>query len=356
VTEPAILVLTTVHAPDDTRIRERLVRTLEEVGSVSYATRRPGPSDHAGLRWLPLSGGRLRRNVAAIRLLLGQRWDVAVLHDPELIPAGALARLVRRAPVVFDVHEDLEAQISTKEWVPVWARPVFRWIARVLYRLAERTLVLTLAEPGYRRLFERDHAVFPNHPRADRYPEPLAAGDGTAVYVGDITRARGIEDALAACGKADLPLIAVGRVDETLASELRRLGPTVTLTGPLPNPDAIQLVATASVGVSPLRDEANYRESLPTKTLEYLAMGVPVVATALPGTRSVLQGLDAVWLVPAGDVPAMAQALSEAVRPEARTTAWQQARSIRSRFRWPEEEVRSFYQGLLSRGESPAPS
>ena len=105
-----------------------------------------------------------------------------------------------------------------------------------------------------------------------------------------------------------------------------------------------------------MRDHDNYRSSLPTKTLEYLALGVPVVATDLPGTRAVLEGLGGVWLVPPGDVPAMASALEEAIRPEAKAAAVEQAAEVRDRFRWPEAEVRSFYSDLLQQRETPAPS
>jgi glycosyltransferase involved in cell wall biosynthesis len=350
-----ILVLTTVHPPDDTRIRERLIRTLDEIGSISYACRRPGPSDLTGLTWLPLEGGRLRRNLAACSLLLRARWDLVVLHDPEMIPAGALAHGLRRTPVVFDVHEDLVGQISSKQWAPGWARPSLRVLARALFWLAERTLVLTLAEDGYRRLFHHDHPVFPNHPRSDGYPQPAPEGDGSALYLGDVTRARGIEDAVSACHEADVPLVAVGRVEAGLADSLGETG-GVALVGPMPNPEAVRLVAAASVGLSPLRDHPNYRHSLPTKVLEYLAVGVPVVATDLPGTRAVLESLEAVWLVAPGDVEAMARAVGEAVRPEAKRAAVAQAGAIRSRYRWPEEEVRLFYQGLIRRGGNPDPS
>lgn len=358
--EAAILVVTTVHAADDTRIRERLIRSLEGVGAITYATREPGPTDRSGLEWAPLPGRRLRRNLRAMRMILDKQWRVVILHDPETIPAGALARLIRHRPIVFDVHEDLPAQIANKEWVPAWAKPPFRLLARVLYWLAERTLLVTLAEPGYRRLFQSDHPVFVNHPRTSGYPEPVITGDGSAVYIGDLTRARGIEDALAACELAGVDLTAVGRVDDSLAALLLGRADSgdvaLNLTGRLPNPSALSLAAEASVGLSPLRDIENYRNSLPTKTLEYLALGIPVVATDLPGSRSVLGELDAVWLVPPGDVEAMAKAIGEAATEEAKRAALAQVDLVRERFRWPEEEVRSFYLALAGQLESPAPS
>jgi len=359
-TPTSFLVLTTLHPPDDTRIRERLIRGLEGLGEVTYASREPGPSDTSGLVWHRLAGGRLARNLRALGLVLAKRWDVVVIHDPETIPAGVVARVIRRKPVVFDVHENLPAQIASKEWIPDWAKPLFRGAARLLYRSAERVLVLTLAEPGYGDLFRNDHPVFPNYPRSAGFPDAGTSGDGSAVYVGDITRARGIEDALEAAGQAGVSLLAVGRVDPVLASTLRSraevLAVELELTGHLPNPEAVQRISAASVGLSPLRDEPNYRFSLPTKTLEYLAMGVPVVATDLPGTRAVIGDLRSVALVPPGDISAMATAISEALRPQARAEAVEQAPRVRREFSWPEDEVRAFYSGLVTRGGSPDPN
>lgn len=354
--QPRLLVLTTVHPPDDTRIRERLIRTLEPLGDITYACKTPGPSDESGLRWLPLRGGRLRRNLSAIGVLLGRSWDLVVLHDPETIPAGALARWARRTTVVFDVHENLPAQIAQKTWVPRWARPAFRWLAELLFAMAEKTTTLTLAESGYQDLFAAPHAVFPNYPRSVDFPDPEEVGDGTAVYVGDVTRVRGIEDAVAACGIAGVPLEIVGRIEPDLRESLTLAPSAPVIQGPLPNPDALRRMARASVALSPLRDLPNYRQSVPTKTLEYLATGAPVVATDLPGTRAVLDGLDAVWLVPPGDPEAMALAITEATTAEAKERATAQAPAVRRRFRWPEEEVFTFYEGLLRRGGTRDPN
>jgi glycosyltransferase involved in cell wall biosynthesis len=342
-----ILILTTVHASDDTRIRERLIRTLAPLGSVHLASRWPGPTDRNGLTWTELPGGRLRRNLGALLLLMKQRFDIAVLHDPEIILAGLLTRWFRRSIVVFDVHEDLPAQIAVKEWIPSWAKPWFRLLSLGLYRLADRFLVLTLAEPSYQHLFRNDHVVFRNYPLSSRFPVPRTMGDGGAVYVGDVTRARGIEEAVEACRRVGVHLVVVGPVDDAFKRSFEERAATVSFLGRLPNPAAMDVAVAASVGLSPLRDEANYRSSLPTKTLEYLALGLPVVATDLPGTREILQDLECVWLVAPGEVEAMSTAIVAAVSLGSKARAAEQAEAVRKQFSWPADEVLAFYASLL---------
>jgi glycosyltransferase involved in cell wall biosynthesis len=99
--------------------------------------------------------------------------------------------------------------------------------------------------------------------------------------------------------------------------------------------------------LSPLRDLPNYRHSQPTKVLEYLAVGLPVVASDLPGTRQLVDGLDAVFLVRPGDVSALAGAIDAARTPEMLSAAIEQAPLVRRQFSWPGDEVLDFYRSLL---------
>ncbi|MDP2623255.1 MAG: glycosyltransferase [Actinomycetota bacterium] len=340
---PTVLILTTVHGPDDARIREKLARTLSGPMTVRYATRRPGPTDATDLEWVQLQGGRLRRNLRAWRLGFTARYDMLSLHDPETILLGVAVRLIRRKPVVFDLHEDLHSQIRTK--VPWLLRPLLHGVAWLLLRLAGATLTITLAEAGYARRFKRPGPVFPNHP--DHLPEISTQRRKVVTYVGDVTEMRGIPEAIEAAGRSGLALEVIGRIDartrERLASAAAMAGADVSIVGPLPQPEAMERVAAAAVGICPLRDLPNYRHSLPTKVLEYLALGLPVVATDLPGTRRVIGDLDAVWLVPPGDTMAMARALTEAVQDEAITAATAQAAEIRARFRWDADAVLAVY-------------
>lgn len=346
--KPTVLVLTTVHWPDDTRIRERLIRTLSSEFAVVYASREPGPHDDSGLHSVVLAGGRLRRNLAALVLALRSQWDLLILHDPETLPLGLLARLVRRRPVVFDVHEDYPAVAYTRGWVPPWLRRVLASASKWALRMAERTLTITLAEPGYRRLFAADHPVFPNYPDTSAYPPVRQERNSEAVYLGDATIPRGVDAAVEACARAGIRLRLIGRVSPEVEATLGAHQQTVLVVGTLSNPDAIARVSEAALGLVPLRDAPNYRDSQPTKLLEYLALGLPVVASDLPGTRRLVEGLEAVILVPPGDVDALASGVEAALTPSMRQAAIRQAPSVRKRFRWPSEEVSAFHRSVLS--------
>lgn len=348
-----LLVVSPVHPADDPRIRHKLIRSLEGEWEITFATGAPGPADRSGLTWMVLPGGRVRRDMRAARLVVWRHYDVASVHDPELLPAAIVAGLLGRT-VVFDVHEDVPSQLRTKAWLPRPLRTPVAWVAAKLLRLAERVIPLTLAESGYQSLFRRTHPVFPNYlvPMTVK-PRPADPEIGV-VYLGDITPERGIEDLVKAVAAAGIPTATlIGRCADGFRTRLETVaaavdGFTVRLTGFLPPAEALPIAAAAELGVAPLRDLPNYRNSLPTKVLEYLALGVPVVASDLPGTRQVVGNQPGVVLAAPGDTAAWVTALRDAHNnPTLRMLASREADGVRQRFTWPADSVRSFYAGLL---------
>lgn len=348
-----VLVVTTVHHPDDTRIRQRLIESLRGAFNVVYAVRAPGPTEDGGMAVVALAGGRVRRWFGALRVLTSTRWDVAVLHDPELIPAGLLVRAMRRRRVIFDAHEDLAAQIETKKWIHSRLRPVARVLAKTLYSAADRFLEVTLAEPGYQKLFKRAWPVFPNYPLVASWPTPTLTDGAPAIYVGDVTLARGVLDAVVATGSAGVELMIVGPIPEEIKQTLVETAEAhkcdLTLVGRTTNPEALKLVAGASVGLSPLHAQPNYLQSLPTKVIEYLCVGIPVVASDLPGTNEAIGDRENVFLYPPGDTEAMSAKVIEAVGSGQRASAATNAFRMQAEYKWPAEEIVDYYQSPITR-------
>lgn len=350
---PVVLVVTTVHPPDDPRIRDRTAGVLARCLPVRYATAEPGPRDGSDVDWVPLRGGRARRWLEALREMVRRDVGVVSVHDPELVPAALVARAVGRK-VVLDVHEDVPAQIRHKDWVPRPLRGPLAALAVAVLRLAEATCTVTLAEDNYQPLFRRTHAVFPNHPLAESLPRlPVGVG-GSVVYVGDVTEARGADVAVRAVAGVPgrPPIDMIGRCREPFRSQLQALARTLdvdlSLPGFLPHPEAMRRVAGGAVGVSPLMGLPNHRDSLPSKVIEYLALGLPVVASDLPGTRAVVGSLPGAVLVPPGDVAAWTRAIARALTdPDLRRRARDGAADVRRDFTWASEDLQRLYATLL---------
>jgi glycosyltransferase involved in cell wall biosynthesis len=79
--------------------------------------------------------------------------------------------------------------------------------------------------------------------------------------------------------------------------------------GFLPNDEAMRFTDGALAGLSLLQDEPNFRHSLPTKVVEYMARGVPVVTTPLPAAADLATRYDCGFVAPFRDPGAAADAV-----------------------------------------------
>src|SRR5207344_3102289 len=81
--------------------------------------------------------------------------------------------------------------------------------------------------------------------------------------------------------------------------------------GFVPNDLALGMLDGALAGVSLLHDEHNYAHSRPTKIMEYMAHGLPVVSTPNAASADLLTRYGCGLVVPFGDVEAAAETLLE---------------------------------------------
>jgi glycosyltransferase involved in cell wall biosynthesis len=353
-----ICVCTVVHHPEDARILHRQIRALLDAGhEVTYIAPfrvcnvTPWPS--VTPVDVPRATGRRRlRSLRAARTALTRHApyaDVVLLHDPELLLA--LPRGLRgdrhghgdqsHPVVVWDVHEDTAAALTAKGWLPRPLRPLLRPYVRGLEGRAERRYRLLLAEPGYRVRFAGDHPVVPNTTYVSDRPPP-APDDPRVVYVGHLSRARGASDMIALARGLHAEGIAVeliGAADADIRPELRdaqRAG-VLRWYGFVPNDRALRIAEGALAGLALLHDEPNYRHSMPTKVVEYMAHGVPVITTPVPPAADIVGPADCGIIVPFQDPAATMQAVRR-LRDDPLLRADMGKRgydTARARFHWP---------------------
>jgi glycosyltransferase involved in cell wall biosynthesis len=313
-----VLVGTVVHHPADARIYYRQIRALLDAGhDVTYIA--PFDSSFApalaGLTTVTIPRAVGRRRLTALRAARSAlrreapSADIVLIHDPELLLVLPPRR--DRPPVVWDVHEDTAAALTTKAWLPQFLRPVATGGVISAERLAERRLHLILAETGYQSRFRRQHPVVPNVAYVPDVAAPVS-DDLRVIYVGHLSPDRGVAEMVALGSLLRPSGVAVhlaGPADAQARAVIEAAGDAVTWHGFVPNDQAMQLVDGALAGLSLLRDEANFRHSMPTKVVEYMAHGVPVITTPLPLAVSLVESADCGFVVPFEDAEAARDAV-----------------------------------------------
>ena len=356
--------VTTAHPWGDPRVFERSLATCLEWGlevhvfmPLAELPVRQGWSANPGLTLhpLPVPRGRIGR----FRLALGVWWAVAKLgpwqlvhfHDPELMPAMALLGLLRPATYTLcDIHEDLVLQVVSKGYLPVWARlPAARmtgWMHRLARELfsgfAPATEAIAQAWPAgqTRVLHNYPKAIFAQGPGPALPPDP-----GRVLYVGGLSRTRGILIALeamrAARQRIPLRLELVGWVMEPEVGQAIQAAVAEGWCLHIPWLAPAELArhaAGAGIGLVTLLPLPNYLESLPTKLFEYMAMGIPVLASDFPLWRQLVEASGA-GRVTRPEAAAVAQALIEmSLDPLLLSRCAEAGRRIyRERYRWEVE-------------------
>jgi glycosyltransferase involved in cell wall biosynthesis len=100
------------------------------------------------------------------------------------------------------------------------------------------------------------------------------------------------------------------------------------------------LLAEADAGLVPSLPEPYLQYSLSTKLLEYVALGIPVIASDLATFRSHFTDA-ALRFVPAGDASALADAILEISRePDAAAERAAEAQRQAAAYAWPEQARR----------------
>jgi glycosyltransferase involved in cell wall biosynthesis len=371
---PHAVLLTSVHPPLDSRIFHREAKALlaggYRVTLIAPGAKR-GEVDGIRLEPLPPSrGGRAGRPLRWPVLLwkaLRLRPAIYHIHDPELLPWGLLLQWISRRPVIYDSHEYLREDVEQKHWIPARLRRPVAAAAAAIERFVVRRLagVVAVTED----MAERFRTLNPNTalvrnlpPAPARVPQPVEREEAV-VYAGlmDVTRGLSILYRVAREVRGRLP-----------ACEFRIFGPVkwhglphgvppegdprwaeagVTFFGPIPFEQVAGELARARIGWLPLDPEVrNYRLAWPIKLVEYLAAGLPAVATDLPAARGVLMTHECGMLVPGLDPAAHARAMVTLLaRPaEAEAMGRRGQRAAHEDYAWESEstELLNLYSAL----------
>lgn len=345
-----ILVATITHRANDARIFARQIPALLDAGHhvTAIAPWRASdvtPPQRITAINVPRTRGR-RRIWALARAIFAitrhyRSHQAVVVHDPEL--AFVIAATTMRRKTIWDVHEDVPAALRSKAYLPQPARHLLATIVARLERWTETRMRLILAEARYVERFKKPHPVVFNLPRVpNSLPERVV--EDRLIYVGSITRARGLDAMLLLAQNLErhaISVLLIGEIPSSADRQAVEAARNLTWLGPLPNDEALHLVESSLAGLSLLADLPNYRHSMPTKVLEYMSRGVPVITTPLALAQAALgdHGITVSFDVAKGAQEAMEAAVRLKSDPAYRDALRQQAfERVKNEYNWNQRQ------------------
>lgn len=286
-------------------------------------------------------------------------YDLVHLHYPFFGgEVTALAAALGRTPLVVTYHQDVLLDGALSLAAGALGATVGRWTLRAARRVLFTSRdygQASSAAPVLRGLEQRigelsngvdTRAFAPAGSRAElRARHALTTGERAALLVARLDRAhyfKGVSVFLEALALLPPPVrgIAVGDGELRAAYQARAealgLGGRVTFAGRLPDEDLADYYRMADVTVLP---SVTMGEAFGLVLLESLASETPVIASDLPGVRTVVShGVDGL-LVPPGDPPALADALRRVLADEASRQAMGRAGRAKVVRRYDWEQV-----------------
>lgn len=294
--------LTSVHRPRDVRIFHKEARAAAGAGAGAWI----------GAPSAPIR--RAHRLAAGWRLARAARErdaDLYHVHDPELLPAALWLARASGSPVIYDVHEYLGQTTRTKRWVPApLRRPLALAVERAEQWAAGRLDGVVTANEDLAARFAAAGAravAVTNSPWSDAFPAPAPLpAEPVVLYVGGLGPLRGLEVMREAFARLDVPgarLVLAG------PGEPGAMPPGVESLGLVDHSAVPGLLAACRVAWIPLQRHGNYDRAVPTKLVEAMAAGRPVVASDLGRMGAMVRAAGCGLVVPPADAAAHAAAL-----------------------------------------------
>lgn len=294
--------VSSVHKNTDRRIFVAECSSLARAGYQTYligrgAARKQNGVTVIGIKRLPQNriGRILHTAKAACQKALALDCDIYHLHDPELLPY-ALKLKKHGKKVIFDSHEFYTMQIPEKRYLP---KPVMQ-MAGKLYGVYE-TFVLKRIDgvifpctvngknPFAGKCLHT--AVVNNTPLLselyEKYDPTVKKVKNSICCIGSLTHARGITNLVKAAYQAGCTLYLGGVFSsEPYQKAVERMPEyqCVEYLGYLDRGQVEQVLQKSMLCVSNTLAAGQYHQcdNLPTKVLECMSLGIPVVISKTP--------------------------------------------------------------------------
>jgi glycosyltransferase involved in cell wall biosynthesis len=301
-----VLIFTSVHLMHDSRIVKQ-VNSLQQAGyectlvapwagqernysfSESYFKRKRG------------IGGRLFAQLIFFKTALLRKWDYIHFHDFDTVPVAIIIRLLTWKRIIYDVHENYGEEVLTREYIPKFLRYPLSLIVNLTELLAARIIgCVVVVVPVQVKRFKNwgCHRVtmVRNYASLEMAPENPVDSEhihhnGYVINTSGQTLNYGamlLLDAAVALSKSGntVPICCIDRFEgspglrDLLFRRISDEGIKNYQFLPRVEPNKVgTYLSSSAIGLSIFLDSENKRQAIPTKLFEYMAYGIPIIAT-----------------------------------------------------------------------------
>lgn len=291
--------ITTVHHPLDPRIYYKQCQSLQKAG-YNVTLIAPSSSDLKGENTVPVITLKKYKNrfismvlspLEAYKKAKQLNADYYHFHDPELLPAAWLLKK-RYNTVVYDIHEDYETGIVTRDYLTKPLRVVISKIYKLTEKLFSKNMKLVLAEKYYKEKYPTGTCIL-NYPLLNEklINREWVPGDteNKLLYTGNVTTDRGaLTHAAPPAIDENISVYFYGRCPEWLAEQmLEKAGEKrkrlyiegINRYVPKEEIDDSYISEKWLAGLALFPPSEHYKKKELTKFFEYMTAGIPIICS-----------------------------------------------------------------------------
>ena len=297
--------LTSVHKWNDVRIFEKECVSLKKAGhDVFLIAVNCQSGEFEGVNVISISSnvksrfGRMTKTVNAVyRAALNVDADIYHFHDPELLFIGKKLQRKHLKKVIYDSHEDLPRQILDKLWIPAIFRIIIsNRIEKYENRIAAKLSGIVAATPHIQKRFME---INMNTENINNFPimEKMSLDvkwetrKNEICYIGGIFNSRGVGELVDAMDNVNATLNLAGNYSPLELRDIllnKKGWVNVKEYGFVGRNEIVEILSRSKIGMVTLHPTKAYLDSLPIKMFEYMAAGIPVIASDFPLWRSII--------------------------------------------------------------------
>jgi len=238
-------------------------------------------------------------NLTLCFYLLSRSFSVIWSNDLDTLPACFLVSKIKRSILVYDSHElytEVPELVNRPGIRKIWEKIEGLLVPRLKYCITVCQSIASYYLDKYGTTFMVVRNVPVLGDLKTQTKEALSTTNGKPVilYQGSVNLGRGVEEAISAMhfiDEAELWIVGDGDHYRSCIERvhIEGLSHKVHFTGRIPLEDLSQYTKRANIGLSLEKDLGlNYRYALPNKLFDYIRAGVPVLASALPEIKKII--------------------------------------------------------------------
>jgi len=298
-----IFIFTSVHQWNDVRIFHKEALSLSKIFDVElhapadFGHKLVGKINIYGLpKWTKVSDRKEARAELWKRIRKSEA-QIFHFHDPELIFIGFYLKLILKRKVIYDVHENVSMQILNKNYIPTkFLRKITSAIFSIIENIAVNIFdgVVVAGEDILSTCTKR--TIVNNYPLIKMNNEMENKTDNSLVYLGGITKIRGVEEVLKAIiivnrkTKRNLKMKLIGEFSDQVYKEylLDKYSGVINFYGWIERTNALNETRKSIMGIVLYLPVPNHMFLRSNKIFEYMEAGIPVLYSNFPDWRNKL--------------------------------------------------------------------